>query len=280
MSYKTILNVCDETGSATPGYQLAVALAGRFDAHLELIACGLEPELTMYAYDGVDAGLIAEMGDRARGRADAIAASAEALLSATGLRSDVRRLVTSYDRLQARFGAYARYADLVVLDRPKSTDDTVAERLLEGALFDGDATVLLCPQTETPGPVPGDSVVIAWNGSAESLRAVRGAMPFLAQAQRVDIVLVDPEPDAELTGEDPGSLLALMLARQGLHVSVTPKPSSGRAPAEVVREHATDIGADLLVMGAYGHSRLREYLLGGATRDMLADMRLPVLMAH
>ncbi|WP_118134978.1 universal stress protein [Oceanicella sp. SM1341] len=280
MSYKTILSACAEAGPVSAEYELAVALAGRFDAHLELIACGLEPELTLYAYDGVDAGLIAEMSEKAKGRAHALATAASAELDKTGLRSNVRELVCSYDRLQARFGAFARYADLVVVAKPKDSEDTVAERLLEGALFDGDATVLLCPPRAAGAPVPGDTVVIAWNSSQEGLRAVRGAMPFLMQAKRIDIVIIDPEPDTELTGEEPGSLLALMLARQGLEVSVTPKPSSGRAPAEVVREHATDLGADLLVMGAYGHSRLREYLLGGATRDMLADMSIPVLMAH
>ena len=118
--------------------------------------------------------------------------------------------------------------------------------------------------------------MIGWNGDREALRAVRRALPFLRGAAKVEIAIIEP------TGSDgdPGADLAVFLARHGVGSEITTHPLGGRSVSEVLRQRVTDSDADLLGMGAYGHSRVREYVIGGATLDVLRSATVPVLMVH
>jgi nucleotide-binding universal stress UspA family protein len=122
-------------------------------------------------------------------------------------------------------------------------------------------------------------VVIAWNRSNEAMAAIRAALPLLKAAETVSLAVIDP-PSHGAERSDPGGMLCQMLARHGVHVDVAVLAKTMPRVTDVLNRHITDQAADLLVMGAYGHSRLREALFGGATREMLQLCPIPMLMAH
>jgi len=199
-------------------------------------------------------------------------------LSREGINYTVQGMVAQIGGIAWTVGQAARFNDLAVLPRPygKGAGDDLAA-VLEATMFEGDASVLVCP----PGMQALDigKAVIGWNESAEALRAVRAALPLLAQATSVDIAVIDP-PRHDEDRADPGSALSTMLTRHGLSVSVSVLARTMPKVSETLMQHANDLGAGLLVIGAYGHSRFRESILGGATRDLLETSTLPVLMTH
>ena len=131
-----------------------------------------------------------------------------------------------------------------------------------------------------PAPTLGQRVTVAWDASREAARAVNDALPLLVRAQAVDVVTVNPSDSPFGHGEDPGADIALHLARHDIQVEVRRIETRDLDVANTVLSHIADRGSDLVVMGAYGHSRLRELVLGGVTRTILRDMTVPVLMAH
>ncbi|HEU0223257.1 MAG TPA: universal stress protein [Paracoccaceae bacterium] len=279
MPYKTLIVSWDDRPAAQHRLAAALALAQKFEAHVSVLCFGLQPGIPAFGYGEFSGEMVAVQIEEARKEAQERKAAAEAVLQRSGQRGDVRAEVAMLEGLAATFGAAVRYADLAIVGQPYGEaggPEQVA--VLDGALYDGDVPVLVCP----PAPVAqiGARVVIAWNGTRESMRAVRRAMPFLLTAEAVELVLVDPEIGDPGEGEEPGAAIALKLSRHGIDVEVARLPSLGRPVAEVLRQHIADRGADLLVMGAYGHSRLREFVLGGTTRDILRDVPVPVLMAH
>jgi nucleotide-binding universal stress UspA family protein len=153
-----------------------------------------------------------------------------------------------------------------------------AEAVLEAALFDGAAPVLLLPGTLLPETL-GKRVVIAWNQGREAMAAVRRALPLLRKADLVNIVVVDP-PAYGPERSDPGGALCQMLVRHGVKAEVSVLARTMPRVSDVLVRHIRDQNADILVMGAYGHSRFREAILGGATRDMLELAQVPVFLAH
>src|SRR5215471_6305021 len=126
----------------------------------------------------------------------------------------------------------------------------------------------------------GRRVVIGWNASREAARAVNDAMPLLTSAETVTVLTIDPREGPRAHGELPGADISLHLARHGVKAEIERTVSADLPVGEVLLSRVADLGADLLVMGAYGHSRARELLLGGATRSLLRSMTLPVLMSH
>ena len=275
MSYKSILTCCDSEDWAEGRISTAIELTRRFDAHLTIAALGCDPDIPPSAFGAFPGVEMAEIYEQSRRQAEGAAREAGRLIEREGIKGEASVVVSTYAGLPRAFGRLARFADLVVLSRPAAAaSEQEAINLLEGALFDGDAATLVCPMA-VPS-VPGERVLIGWNGDREALRAVRRAMPFLQAAGRVEIAVIDPAGDA---GE-PGADLALLLARHGIGVDITTHARAGQSVGDLLRQRAVDLDADLLVMGAYGHSRFREYVIGGVTRDMLEDAPVPVLMAH
>ncbi|HHS89099.1 MAG TPA: universal stress protein, partial [Rhodobacteraceae bacterium] len=172
-----------------------------------------------------------------------------------------------------------RLSDLVVLPRPYGENrGHEHEAIVESELFDASVPVLVVPDGgKLPDPI--GKIVIAWNESHEALVAVRAALPFLRQAEAVNIAIVDPPPHAP-DRSDPGGALSQMLARHDVKADVSILARTMPRVSDVIARHLVDQAADLLVMGAYGHSRIRESILGGATRHMLQTARIPILMAH
>ena len=149
--------------------------------------------------------------------------------------------------------------------------------IVEGALFESGRPVIVVPYIQT-APFNLDRIMICWDGRRAAVRAVADTMPLLALAGRTEVVIVADvaEKDDELDGID----IVQHLARRGVDVKVNRIIREDMEVADVLLSYAADNGADLIVMGGYGHSRLREFILGGVTRSMLSSMTVPVLMSH
>nr|WP_314544060.1 universal stress protein [uncultured Massilia sp.] len=180
----------------------------------------------------------------------------------------------------------SRYADLVIVSQDGAGHDPPpvpaisgrVRRLPETMALRGARPVLAVPRDGPDGPLDG-TIVAGWDGSTPALRAIGGALPLLQRAAAVQLVLVNPDGLSELHGEEPGADMALYLARQGVRVEVVVERTRSTAGQALVRL-AGDVGADLMVTGAYGHSRYREWVLGGVTRELLERAPLPLLIAH
>lgn len=174
---------------------------------------------------------------------------------------------------------HARYADLTVVGQGLDLGDAPADLvgLPEHLVLDVGRPVLVVPRYGA-FPTVGERVLVTWNGSREATRAVADALPFLQRASKVIVLSINPagEPERRLPGAD----IALYLARHQVRVEAATTRATDITVGDVILSYAADIAADLIVMGAYGHTRLREMVLGGATRHLLRHMTVPVLMSH
>jgi nucleotide-binding universal stress UspA family protein len=279
MSFKTLLTVITDPSHLTETLNQSVALTTALDAHLDVLCIGVDRTQTGYYYAGMNAAVLQETLNQARDDATGLAKSAKQHLDASGLRWGVTEAVCQLADVARFVAAHARFADLAVVPRPYGEDRGIElEPVVEGALFEGQSPVIVLPDGGPELKMP-EKVAIGWNESAEALRAVRSALPFLSAAQTVHIVVIDP-PKHGPTRSDPGGQLSQFLARHDVKVEIDVLSKTMPRVSDVMRRHVTDINADLVVMGAYGHSRFREAILGGATRNMLETCEVPVLMAH
>lgn len=283
LPFKSVLTVITHPGQAVMMVAAAAQVARAADGHLDLLCLGIDRDQSGYALIGAAAMLSEVSLNRAEDEARATAAAvAAALLAEThGLRSAVETLVTQAGVLGSLMARRARFADLVVLPRRAAGSAGVeAEVLLEAALFDAGVPVLvLPPDLHGRAPVQAERIVIGWDESAAALNAVRRALPVLRQAARVSIAVIDP-PAHGPERSDPGGMLCQMLVRHGVRAEVAVLARTLPRASDVLVRHVGDLDAGLLVMGAYGHSRLMEAILGGATREMLTETPVPLLMAH
>jgi nucleotide-binding universal stress UspA family protein len=173
----------------------------------------------------------------------------------------------------------ARYADLIVVSQDDGHDRSSAEHGLPQYLaLHGTRPVLVIPNNYHGKPIPGN-VLVGWDGSMPAQRAISAALPLLDHAATVRLVLINPDRQSELHGEEPGADMALYLARHGVNVEVVVEHT--RAPeGEALMDLARDTHAGLMVAGAFGHSRYREWILGGVTRELLEHAPAPLLIAH
>jgi nucleotide-binding universal stress UspA family protein len=175
--------------------------------------------------------------------------------------------------------AHARYADLTIVGRPDvATTDSIPFALPETLVLASGRPVLLLP----PNPQPSGRrrVLVGWNAGREATRAVADALPFLVKAETVEVLVVDCERNSASHGKEPGADIARHLARHGVEVEVRRMSSGSEDVGRLLLARAAAFGADLLVMGAYGHSRFTELVFGGATRTALHEAPLPVLMSR
>ncbi|WP_167079664.1 universal stress protein [Massilia aquatica] len=285
MAYKTILVHVDESAQAAARIDMAAQLAIEHNAHLIGTALtNLPPRLL--ALSGLDPSLppmqapLLELRRLADSALDAFDQRAAAL----GVLSFERR------RLEEEMGLgmslQARYCDLVVIGQHNAAHPLPGVRadFPEYVLLNSAKPVLLVPATASQAPTLGQRIVVGWNGSAPAGRAIASAIGLMQRARQVDIVVVDARAQGDLHGAMPGADLALYLARHDIRVNVRDIDSHaipGRAdPGRALLAAADEAGADLIVMGAYGRSRFREVLLGGATRTVLRSSTLPLWMMH
>ncbi len=281
MAYKSLLTIAATAEGVLGTVTAAANVAQKMDAHLDALALGVDRTQIGYSYVGSGAVVIAAALDRAEAEAREAEAALNAAIAAQtpSLRSSVESVVTQLGALTDVVAARARYSDLVVLPLPYGKSRGVEdEAITEAALFQGMAPVLIVPPTGMKTAEP-KRIIVAWNQSREALVAARRAMPFLKRAELVQIVVVDP-PAHGPERSDPGGLLCQLLVRHGVKAEVSVLARTLPRVSEVLARQVRDVDADLLVMGAYGHSRFREAILGGATRDMLERAEIPVFLAH
>jgi nucleotide-binding universal stress UspA family protein len=281
MAYKSLLTVATRTDGLLTTVTAAAQIAHVMDAHLDGLALGVDHTQIGYSYVGSGAVVIAAAMERAEAEAREAEKALNVAIGAQSptLRSAVESVVTQLGALTDVVASRARYSDLVILPLPYGKDRGIEdEAVTEAALFEGMAPVLIVPPSGMKSGEP-KRIIVAWNQSREALVAARRAMPFLRRAEAVQIVVVDP-PTHGPERSDPGGLLCQYLVRHGVRAEVSVLARTMPRTSEVLARQARDIDADLLVMGAYGHSRFREAILGGATRDMLERAEVPVFLAH
>ena len=279
MGYKTILTVVSDEALAQSTVDHAAALAAGWDAHLDALCFGVDRTQTGYYYAGANAMILQETITRATSDAEKLAGVVRAALGKKEARWAVEERVAQLADIGRHVAGRARFADLVVLPKPYGKEHGVElEPVTEGALFEGQTPVLVVPDTVTPTATPS-RVVIGWNESNEALRAVRASLPLLQSADNVHVVVIDP-PQHGPNRSDPGGALSQYLARHGVKTEIDVLSKTMPRVSDVLCRHVQDLDADMIVMGAYGHSRFREAILGGATRNMLEQAEVPVFLAH
>lgn len=282
MSYKTILVHVDKDRHAAERIELAARIANAENAHLIGAApTGISRYVyqTRYVYDGGGVAPHLESHlDALRKQAHDALKSFEAVADRVGVRSCESRQVD--DEAGAGLSLQARYADLVVIGQhdPDHPSPATMPDFPEFVVMNSGRPVLLVPYVGQYRNA-GRRILIAWDASTSATRAVTAALPLLKRAEHVDVALFNAETSVDGHGEEPGSDVALYLARHGVKVNVV-RQKTDIDVGNSLLSALTDHGSDMLVMGGYGHSRFREILLGGVTRTVLESMTVPVLMVH
>ncbi|MBU3029578.1 universal stress protein [Paracoccus marinaquae] len=279
MAYKTILTALSDPRQI-PQLDAAASLAVREDGHLNILCLGVDHSQTGYYFPGGTPYAFQEAIDSAMEQAESLESTVrQHLASASDLRWSVESAVAQIGGVASLVGMRARFSDLAVLDRPYGKDATPdAESVVEAALFEGGCPVLVLPQSGLP-PEPPQRIIVAWNQSTEALVAVRRALPLLKTAETVEITIIDPGRGGP-ERSDPGGALTQMLTRHGVRAEIAVLARTAPTTSDELARRAAEVGADMIVMGAYGHSRFREAILGGTTRNMLEKASIPVLMAR
>ena len=279
MAYKSLLSVLTNSDLAEGPIAQGIALAGTQDAHYDVLCLGVDRSQAGYYYAGANAMILQETLNQAQTESQNIEDGAKALLKGSGIRWATDSGVAQIADLGRHVAAHARFADLVILPKPYGDDrGAELEPTLEAALFEGQAPVLMVPD-DKPAITQPRTISIGWNESSEALVAVRAALPFLRAADLVRVVVVDP-PTHGPNRSDPGGLLSQFLSRHGVRVEVDVLSKTLPRISDILLRHARDTETEMMVMGAYGHSRFREAILGGATRNMLEQADIPVFLAH
>jgi nucleotide-binding universal stress UspA family protein len=264
----------DVNDDATIDY--AISLARTFDAHLAGVA---------FAYDTVPPAMLAgevppawigEFRKESQDAAQAAVKTFEAAAGRAGISSQADWLPAGLVGPAELFGRMARRFDLSVVRQADPGKITPAPEVIEAALFETGRPVLVVPYIHKGG-VRLERIMVCWDGSRSAARAAGDALPFLERAKTVEVAMVSAHGKGD---ETPGADIARHLVRHGVTVEVKQIVAPNVKTADVLLSHAADTSADLLVMGGYGHSRLREFVLGGVTRSILDTMTVPALMSH
>jgi nucleotide-binding universal stress UspA family protein len=264
-------------GAQDPAGTYAISVAEQFEAHLVGIAVSYEPVIPGSVMGGVLPELIEGQRAESNKRANAAAARFEQAAKRAGISMETRIITASVSGASDQIGRIARRFDFVVVGQPGRTPSLPDQVVDEGVLFESGRPVIFVPFIQTSG-VKVDRIMVCWDGSRTASRAVADAMPFLKKAKQVEIVIVSSKPAK--ADELPGADLGQHLARHGLKIGIKRITSPDVDVPSTILSYAADSSADMIVMGGYGHSRLREFVLGGVTRGLLESMTVPVLMSH
>jgi nucleotide-binding universal stress UspA family protein len=248
-----------------------------FEAHVLGIAVSYDPVIPGTVMGGIPPEIIESQRVESSTKARTAIARFEQAAKRAGISAESRTISASISGAADQIGRIGRRFDLVIVgqpDRQKSLPDEVVD---EGVLFESGRPVIFVPFIQKGG-IKLDRTMICWNGGRAAARAVADSMPLLKKAKQVEIVVISDKPARQ--DEVPGADLGQHLARHGLNVAVKRITSPDIDVPSTILSYAADSSADMIVMGGYGHSRLREFVLGGATRGLLESMTVPVLMSH
>lgn len=283
---KDILVHLDEGPRSTTRLKVAVELARRQGAHLTGIFVLDIPGSDLfygagmpYAGGGGMTEMVNTLRADANSRADALGQQFLEAVRLQGLESEWR--VVEGDTVDL-LALHARYADLTVLGQPNDEDPykgPSADAVLVNVMLSSGRPVLAVPYAGAFEQV-GDRVLVAWNASRESTRAVNDALPLLRGARAVTVLAVNPKHGIEGHGDVPAADICLHLARHGVKAEAAHTIAKDISEGDALLSYAADLGVDLIVCGGYGHSRAREMVFGGVTRTLLQEMTVPMLLSH
>lgn len=280
MTYKTLLVSLNEIERLDAVLHVAASLANEQKSHVlglyVIPAPAVYPAVGPYVVPEVFDGLTRYFEEQSKGakrKFDAVLKRGD--LSGRWL--EVKALAPVISETVSEIG---RIADLVVVSETNRDGKNGAELdFVENVILGAGRPVLVLPRKSDPD-LNTNLIVCGYNGSKESARAVHDAVPILRKAKDVRLLWVDPARDTEPAGAPPRTAMAESLHRQGVKAKAESVLSNGVNPAEAVMMKARELGAGMIVMGAYGHSRIREFVLGGATRHALSNLTVPLLMSH
>lgn len=284
MSLRNLLVNLDGTRACDKRVQAALALAHAHDAHLTGLYC--VPEFPQNVWPHFLVHKAAEQREMEEQRArDALERFATAAAGA-GVLYDTRTVHSPFDEIGEEVATHARYADMVIVGQVDPDDPPRGgEHLIEEVALRAGRPVLVIPYigpptTRTGETAFGRTVTVAWDAGREAARAVHDALPLLERADHADIVCINPAKHGGRHGDDPGADIALHLSRHGIDVTAHALEAQDIDPGSLLLSNIADRGSDMLVMGAWAHSRMREWVLGGVTRSVVEQMTVPVLMSH
>lgn len=260
----------------------ALALAGQIasdsDAHVACSAIGIMQTVLLYNEFGVGAAYIEQLNEE-KAQIDKFWAATQEAIDKAGQKFELRRHRTYNTNLESLVAAIARHSDLAIIRAPNREHPQPHTQMIEAALLGSGRPVLVAPINWKPGPV-GQKIVIGWDASREAARALHDCLSLASKSAEITIVTVDAKAGSLDHGDAPGLDIAAHLARHGVKVELRNEGALGRSTHEVLMQIATDINADMLVLGGYRHPRLQQVLFGGVTRSMLRDVQLPLLLSH
>lgn len=264
-------------GANDPASDFAISVADAFEAHVLGVAFVYDPVIPGSVMGGIPPEFIESQRRESENKVQQAIARFEQVAKRVGVAYETRTLNASIAGAADRLGHLARRFDLAIVGQPERERAAAAEVVDEGVLFDSGRPVMFVPYIQKSG-LKLDRVMLCWDGSRAATRAINDAMPFLEKAKQVELVIVSSKAGKanELTGADMGQ----HLARHGLKVEVKRITSPDIDVTSTILSYAADSSADMIVMGGYGHSRLREFILGGVTRGLLETMTVPTLMSH
>jgi nucleotide-binding universal stress UspA family protein len=282
MKNRTLLFVMNETTSDAEVRRIAEHATDQ-NARVMCLILSMAPTYPMDAYGAMPYGRmdfstqwVEELASARKALQDR-AESLEALLQSDGLSGDVQPVQCTLADARDVVARRALVADLATVAENLREDDPDLRRMaLYGVLLQSPAALV---QNCQPLALP-KRVLVAWNTELPASRAIHTALPVLKHAKEVIIACFDPKAEAAEDGEDPGADLAKWLSHHGLKVTLNQYPTGGQDVALGIQRHAIELGADLVVMGAYGRSRMREFLFGGTTRAMMEQTKTPIFMTH
>jgi nucleotide-binding universal stress UspA family protein len=271
-----VVNLSVSEGGSPAG-DYAVSVADALKAHLAGIAFVFDPIVPVSGAGYMPPEIIeTQQADNEAAAKAAVDRFAEAARRAA-LSAEPVALTASLAGAGDQFGRLARRFDLAIVGQSAPETSSVEDIIAETTLFTSGRPLIVVPYIQK-APLKLDNVMVCWDGSRQAARAIGDAMPLLVKSKRVEVVIVANERGKE--DEIEGADMAQHLARHDLKITVHRIAGGGIDVADALLSHAADSGADFMVMGGYGHSRLREFVLGGVTHSILRSMTVPVLMSH
>lgn len=277
MAYKIIATILTDTDQSTDGLDAAIALADRMGTHLDIYVVTISHTETHNHLLGVEALMVAEQTRDAIAQREKLETWLTGRMQGELVPWSMQMATVQGPALTGYLARKLRFSDLVVLPRPYQDNPETVD-LVEACLFAAERPVLMIPKGCKP-PAPGGHVLMGWNDGAEALAAARAALPLLRQADVTDICIIDP-PVHAADRSDPGGAMAQYLKRHGATSEVAVLAKTAPQISEILLCRAKEVDANMIVSGAYGHSRLREAVFGGATRNLLEQADLPILMSR
>jgi nucleotide-binding universal stress UspA family protein len=280
MSFKDILVHVDDGKGAIGRIELAIGLAQAHEAHLTGLCIIVEQRLSASILGMVPPDILADQRRILVRRAEDSKEQYKELCRRAGSTADCRVADVLDLEVSDELVRQARHADVVLLGQPDPSTVAMIDRAMPSDVIMGcGRPVIVVPYVHAGQPI-GTRVLVAWDGGREAARAVNDALPILERAKAVKALLINPSDAGKGHRREPGADIALHLARHRVKVTAARTVARDIGVGDAILAEISDDGIDLLVMGAYGHSRAREFMLGGVTRQMLTTMPVPVLMSH